>query len=1529
VTEAPVPSGGIADSTNISEVLCGSTCAASGDYDDANGRNDAFWTLSDGTWSVTDAPVPSGGDAGSADVGDFSCGSTCAASGDYEDANGYIGALWTLSDGTWNVTEAPVPSGGVAGSAGIQGVSCGSTCAASGSYEGASEVEYSAFWTLSDGTWSVTDAPAPSGGDAYTVEIFDLSCGSTCVASGYYDVANGGYVFWTLSEGNWSMTDAPVPSGGDAFSAEIQGVSCGSTCAAWGDYEDAASGDTFEGFWTLSDGTWSATEVPVPSGGDAGAASIIDFSCGSTCATSGKYETAGGEEATALWTLSDGTWSTTELPTPSGGDADTVDVSDVSCGSTCAASGTYEDASGDLPAGLWTASAVTPPSSTPNEQSLLGGGSPDVLPTTCSCGAPVNTDTGEFWHTFTDLSVPGRGNPLDLTRTYSSLADSNLGPFGYGWSDSYDMSLSFDASGNATVHEENSSAVTAQVSGTTYTFPSYVLATLMKNADGTFIFTRKDKSTYTFSATGRLTKETDRNGYVTSLTYNGSGQLTSVTDPAGRSLAFAYGTNGLISSVTDPIGRKVSFTYNSSKNLTRATDVGGKAWSFTYGADHLLLTMKDPRGGVTTNTYDGSNRVLSQADPMGRITTYSYSGTAGSGTGTTTLTDPRGEVTHYVYADNELKSTTAGFGTAQQAKTTYSYSPKVLGMTSVTDPEGHTTTYTYDAHGNVLTTTDPLGRTTKTTYDSFNEPLTVTDPMGVTTTYTYDASGNLLSKTTGSQTTSYTYGDSTYPGDVTASTDPDGNTTTYVYDADGDLISTTDPLGHTSTATYDAIGRKLTSTSPNGGVTTDTYDAFGDVPTTTDPLGHKTTNIYDADQNLVSTLDPVGNTTKYVFDADNELTKTTRPGNKSTSSTYDADGNVVSTTDADGHVTTNTYDPLNRLASTTDPLGHVTTNTYDLAGNRITQTNPSGQITTSTYDADNELISQSYSDGVTPAVTYAYDADGHRTSMTDGTGTTTYTYDSLGRLTASTNGAGQSTGYAYDAKGQLTSLTYPNGHSVTQAYDADGDLTSVTNWLGHTTTFTYDADGNLVTQAVPSTTPVVDTSTFNSADQLTSIADVEGTATLQGFAYTLTADAQVATATPTGQASQAYSYDALNQLTKDANGSYTYAADGSVTALLATKPMSYNVADQLVSSVTGTTTTDFAYDPQGNRVSASPSSGTATSYTFDQVGDMTGLVHGTTSATYAYNGDGLRMSKTVKGTTTAFSWDLSLSTPLLLSAGTSNYVYGPGGLPLEQITGTTVLYYHHDQLGSTTMLTNQAGATVATYTYDSYGKTLTTTGKAKNPLLFAGQYQDAESSLYYLRARYYDPGTGQFLSVDPLVAETGQPYSYATDDPVNSVDPTGDAWNGVCDASGCRFTSETPDTAAPAISPSGSSGSNWSYYLSEIAQQINHTGAVCSKWVQAHAAGIEQSLLEDAPGGVGDVATILDDLQNKDYPDVATDFAALAFELGTVGKAAVQAGLAYWNWQTSLYSTIKLKTTQLWFNFGGGHLQTYMNTPGN
>jgi YD repeat-containing protein len=93
------------------------------------------------------------------------------------------------------------------------------------------------------------------------------------------------------------------------------------------------------------------------------------------------------------------------------------------------------------------------------------------------------------------------------------------------------------------------------------------------------------------------------------------------------------------------------------------------------------------------------------------------------------------------------------------------------------------------------------------------------------------------------------------------------------------------------------------------------------------------------------------------------------------------------------------------------------------------------------------------------------------------------------------------------------------------------------------------------------------------------------------------------------------------------------------------------------------------------------------------------------TSTYAYDGDGLRTAKTPSGgTAQAMTWDVAGGGLLLLSAGSTCYVYGPAGTPIEQIDGTSASFLHQDQLGSTSLITDAPGALTGSYRYDPYGQ---------------------------------------------------------------------------------------------------------------------------------------------------------------------------------------------------------------------------------
>lgn len=88
-------------------------------------------------------------------------------------------------------------------------------------------------------------------------------------------------------------------------------------------------------------------------------------------------------------------------------------------------------------------------------------------------------------------------------------------------------------------------------------------------------------------------------------------------------------------------------------------------------------------------------------------------------------------------------------------------------------------------------------------------------------------------------------------------------------------------------------------------------------------------------------------------------------------------------------------------------------------------------------------------------------------------------------------------------------------------------------------------------------------------------------------------------------------------------------------------------------------------------------------------------------------------------------------------------------------------------------VTDSTGTVTGSCTYGAWGNATSTSGTMTTPFGFAGGYRDVASGLYYFRARWYNPVTGQWMSLDPSVGTTMAPYDYAGNDPVGSVDLTG------------------------------------------------------------------------------------------------------------------------------------------------------------
>jgi RHS repeat-associated protein len=107
-------------------------------------------------------------------------------------------------------------------------------------------------------------------------------------------------------------------------------------------------------------------------------------------------------------------------------------------------------------------------------------------------------------------------------------------------------------------------------------------------------------------------------------------------------------------------------------------------------------------------------------------------------------------------------------------------------------------------------------------------------------------------------------------------------------------------------------------------------------------------------------------------------------------------------------------------------------------------------------------------------------------------------------------------------------------------------------------------------------------------------------------------------------------------------------------------------------------------------------------------------------------------------------------------------------------------FYGYDGHGNVRFLASSGGAATDTYAFDAFGAQIASTGTTPNPYLYSGERFDQNIGLYHLRSRYYNSLTGRFGTMDLNAGNMFNPgtlrkYTYAQADPVNRVDPSGQA----------------------------------------------------------------------------------------------------------------------------------------------------------
>ena len=1007
--------------------------------------------------------------------------------------------------------------------------------------------------------------------------------------------------------------------------------------------------------------------------------------------------------------------------------------------------------------------------------SLRSGGSLSTEAGSGPGNSKVNTVNGNKTITVPIVGWTQRGGmPVSLSLVHNSQSNQNI-TLGHKWTHSYDLYGLVDGSGNFTIHWGDDLSYVFTKSGTTYTPPTGLYDTLIKNVDGTYTLTTKSQTTYHFNLSQRCDSITDENSNVLTLGYTGN-LVTSITDATSRAITIHYDASNRIDKITDPLSRVWTLAYNASNELVTLTYpiVSGNTYTetYAYNTNHDITDFKDARGKHSTYSYYADDSTAWEQDPIGNRSNWSYAGSVA------TLTDANGHTTSFSY-DTILRLSQVKDNSANTVVPTYDTSNN---KTNVKDERGKNWVYTYDTHGNVLTKKDPLLNVWTYTYNAHNKVLTVKDPLLHTTTYGYDTHDNLTSVTDAlTHATTYSYnGD----GTLASTTDALTHATTYGYDANGELTSTTDPLLHTTNYTVNTLGWRGDTTDALSHTTTNTYDNWARVTNVT-TLAGVTTLAYDADSNVTSVTDPNSHVTSTTYDDDERPLVVTKANGDTFTHTYDSVGQKglpSSTTDGNSHSTTFTYDGLNRKTGASYADGTSESWTYDAASHLASHIDGKSQTISYGYDNASQLTTVTYpvGTGAGTGISYTYDVAGRKTGMTDVSGTTGYTYDNADRLTSLLQ-PNATTGYGYDNANRRTSMTVSGvTGSWTYTFDNSNRLSTVLNPSSETATYAYD-NANRVTSLTNGNSSVTSYG-YDTANRATDVWHKTSTGTTLGrYQYTYDSSGNVSTRTDNDGSVTTFGYDNSDQLTSEVRSttsggsnpytiSYTYDHNGNrKTKVLGgvTDNYTYDAHDKLLSTSSKT----YGYDLNGNCTSVKVGTATPTTLTYDIENRVTGITYpSSTTNSFVYNGNDLRVGKTDSSGTSTYKTDGSSPASPVLSDGAATYTPG-----LSEHRGIISKFYHSDALGSTRGITGSTQAATDSTLYDGFGMTVSRAGTTPTPFGFVGasQYQtDGDSGLQLLGHRYYDPSIGRFLSSDPAHAGTNW-YKYASNNPLRKSDPLG------------------------------------------------------------------------------------------------------------------------------------------------------------
>lgn len=912
-------------------------------------------------------------------------------------------------------------------------------------------------------------------------------------------------------------------------------------------------------------------------------------------------------------------------------------------------------------------------------------------------------------------------------------------------------------------------------------------------------------------------------------------QIKSTISQSGQSrdsyVLYTYNDWGGVASKTKEVETSIK---NNSELLAKYTT------QYTYNPSYHFVTEKsyyintDKPEVAERNTYDNLGRLAVRENAVNEKTKYFYDSTNLGNVIRIEQPDPMGftkvlgddSVITYSYDAYGLYpvSVTENYG-SDTATNSFSYDYITGKRLSETYPDGGFKLYTYYSDGKIATEQTPYvcyigGNAIYTEithtyypnvylegYDSENHVATIdiirkyafqqgssTGQLYAVEQKLYDAAGNLIinihvSNNSGDIVTKYYYDN--YDRLIRI-VDADTNSTEYIYDGFDRPQSITDSEENVYNYSYnDFLNETDITLNTAKHLMTQKYDLYGNVTRVTAYPNNDSTQIteeyeYDLIGNVINYTDPKGNETEYLYDAKGRMKEAIFPNGQSATSNYsvfdkpsfekvfDDNGeivlSIVSYRNEKGDIEMKLYHYNNKLMDSyqyqADDKGRIVLKEegetsksyiYDHSDNVIQELSGNEYIARR-YSMLGELRSASSNIDISSRQ-YIYDNRGNVVSWIQGNSSTSqYAYSPTDKITGSLTASGRVELYSYTPNGNLEtvttengtieleyeyyengtveSITYPNGIVTEYTYDNLNRIIGMTTTKGNTTVstlaYTYDANGNILTECTNGQTTAY---TYDSLDRLITVTYPD-----------------LSTVT--------YQYDALNNRTKE-----TYSG-GTV------KDYEYNDRYQLIQIKTdGVVTDTFTYNESGAVTAHNDDS-----FSYNEWDRLTEYSDSTDDVAFTYDTNGLRTGKGSRGFIVD-PFDNVVAETDANGTITAEIMWA-NNKPVARKTSGNWYYYLYNAHGDVIALTDSAGNVVNSYTYDVWGNIKTQTETVENPIKYAGEYYDNETGLYYLRARYYDPQTGRFISYDNEEGSISNfldmnRYVYCRNNPVKYVDPSG------------------------------------------------------------------------------------------------------------------------------------------------------------